>query len=38
VGLGSTFYFSLPIEGPPSTSTDRKITYQRLEAALARWQ
>jgi two-component system sensor histidine kinase ChiS len=38
VGVGSTFYFSLPIEGPPSTSMDRKITHQRLEAALARWQ
>lgn len=38
VEVGSTFYFSLPIEGPPSTSTDRKITHQRLEAALAGWQ
>ena len=37
VGVGSTFHFSLPIEGPPST-TDGKITHRRLEAALVRWK
>ena len=38
VGVGSTFYFSLPIEGPPSNPTDRKITHQQLEVALTRWK
>jgi PAS domain S-box-containing protein len=38
VGVGSTFHFSLPLEGPPSSSADRKVTHQRLEAALAQWQ
>jgi len=33
-GVGSTFSFSLPIAGP----RDKKITRQRLEAALAKWQ
>jgi PAS domain S-box-containing protein len=38
VGVGSTFHFSLPIEGPPSASRDQRITRRRLRTALAHWQ
>jgi len=38
VGVGSTFYVSLPIEGPPSNVASRKTTREKLEAALAHWQ
>jgi PAS domain S-box-containing protein len=38
VGVGSTFHFSLPIEGSPAIPAGQKLTHQQLEAALARWQ
>jgi signal transduction histidine kinase len=38
VGVGSTFYVSLPIEGPPSNVASHKTTREKLEAALAHWQ
>jgi len=38
VGVGSTFYFSLPIEGPSSNPADRQVIRQQLEVALAQWQ
>ncbi|HUV89765.1 MAG TPA: HAMP domain-containing sensor histidine kinase [Anaerolineae bacterium] len=38
VGVGSTFYVSLPIEGPPSNVASHKTTRDKLEAALAHWQ
>ena len=37
VGVGSTFYLNLPIDGPPSASADRKLIRRRLAAALAQW-
>ena len=38
VGVGSTFYLNLPIDGPPSASADRKLMRRRLAAALAQWE
>ena len=38
VSVGSTFSFSLPVEGPPAASEGQRITHQRLETALAQWQ
>jgi signal transduction histidine kinase len=38
VDVGSTFSFSLPVEGPTAASKGQRITHQRLETALAQWQ
>ena len=39
VGVGSTFYFSLPVDGGhPGTIASGELTRQQLAAALARWQ
>ncbi len=36
-GVGSTFYFSIPIDGSAATTADPGVTRQHLEAALEKW-
>jgi PAS domain S-box-containing protein len=38
-GVGSTFYFKLPIQGPPpSVAESRRAALQQLETSLPKWQ